>query len=252
MDAERDLTQAGDWLRPFPDAAEVFAADQQHLARHLHPLVSIDLAAVDPHWSGWLHLLSPLEPCDGLVGQYSQVEDGELLKPNWIGFQVEADGRYRLLGDARYFLLESSAEQTPAALALSRRDLEKHYAEQEAAYAASREYYRRNGKLVRLDRKGRPSYGDEDAVELVESVGGEVDAGGNWEETVEFPLEYGRPGGADAGDADDVVWPLSPAGRRFRHVASVPGWNYRTSGADTILLFYEPVERLALLSFDWT
>lgn len=177
MDAERDLTQAGDWLRPFPDAAEVFAADQQHLARHLHPLVSIDLAAVDPHGSGWLHLLSPLEPCDGLVGQYSQVEDGELLKPNWIGFQVEADGRYRLLGDARYFLLESSAEQTPAALALSRRDLEKHYAEQEAAYAASRDYYRRNGKLVRLDRKGRPSYGDEDAVELVESVGGEVDAG---------------------------------------------------------------------------
>lgn len=246
MDAERDLTQAGDWLRPFPEAAEVFAADQQHLARHLHPLFSIDLAAVDPQWPGWLHLLSPLEPCDGLVGQYSQVEDGELLRPNWIGFQVEPGGGYRLLGDARYFLLESSLEQTPAALHADRRELQAHYAEQDAAYAASRDYYRRNGKLVRLDRDGRPSYGNEDAIELVEHVGGEMGAGGNWEETVEFPLEYGQA------DGEDVVWPLSPAGRRFRHVASVPGWHYRTSGADLILLFYEPVERLALLSFDWS
>lgn len=246
MDDQRDFTRPGDWLRPFPEAGDVFAADQQHLARHLHPLFSIDLAAVDPQWSGWLHLLSPLEPHDGLVGQYSQVGDGALLRPNWIGFQVE-DGRYRLLGDARYFLLESSLEQTPAALHRDRRELEAHYAEQHAAYAASRDYYRSHGKLVRLDRKGRPSYGDETAVELVEHVGGEAAPGGNWETTVEFPLEHGR-----SGDDEETVWPLSPAGRRFQHVASVPGWNYRSVGADLILLFYEPVEQLALLSFDWT
>ncbi|MGO1070125.1 hypothetical protein [Lysobacter sp. CA199] len=32
---------------------------------------------------------------------------------------------------------------------------------------------------------------------------------------------------------------------------AMQGWNYRSSGAD-LMLFYEPVERLALLTFDWT
>lgn len=242
-----DLTQPGAILRPFPDADTVFAPGQESLRRHLHPLVSIDLSAVRAEWSGWLHLLSPLEPHEGLVGQFTEDEfHCELLRSNWIGFAVE-DGRYRLLGDPRYFLLETPLEQTPAARLEDRRALEQHYAEQEAAYLASREYYQQHGKLVRLNRFNKPSYGREDAIELIEQLGGAMESGGNWEETVEFPLERGPADGVE-----EAVWPLSPSGRRFEHVASVPGWHYRSSGADTILLFYEPVERLALLSFDWT
>lgn len=243
----QDFTQPHSILRPFPEADAVFAPGQESLQRHLHPLVSIDLAAVRPEWSGWLHLLSPLEPHDGLVGQYTEDSfHGELLRSNWIGFKVE-DGRYRLLGDPRYFLLERSLEDTPPDLHDEWRGLQAHYAEQHAAYLASREYYRRHGKLVRLNDKGLPSYGNEEPAELITELGGALQSGGNWEETVEFPLEYGS-----TADVQEAVWPLSPSGRRFEHVASVPGWHYRTSGADSILLFYEPVEGLALLSFDWS
>ncbi|WP_139177780.1 hypothetical protein [Ruania alba] len=35
-----------------PDPEDVFAADQRWLGRVLHPLVSIDLSAIDPAWSG--------------------------------------------------------------------------------------------------------------------------------------------------------------------------------------------------------
>lgn len=52
-----------------------------------------------------------------------------------------------------------------------------------------------------------------------------------------------RPGRHPAGHAD---------GARFRFVAGVTGWEYRAMGADRILLFYEPVSRVALLTFDWS
>lgn len=51
------------------------------------------------------------------------------------------------------------------------------------------------------------------------------------------------PGRHPAGHAD---------GARFRFVAGVTGWEYRAMGADRILLFYEPVSRVALLTFDWS
>ncbi|MDC7805249.1 hypothetical protein PQS31_00200 [Luteimonas sp BLCC-B24] len=36
--------------------------EQAWLARHLYPLVSIELSAIEPHPFGRVHLLSPLEP----------------------------------------------------------------------------------------------------------------------------------------------------------------------------------------------
>lgn len=244
-----DLAQPGAVLRPFPAAEDVFAPGQETLAKHLHPLVSIDLAAVRPEWSGWLHLLSPLEPCDGLVGQYTEDEfHAPLLRSNWIGFAVE-DGRYRLLGDPRYFLLERSLEQTPAELHAERAELERHYEIENRSYQASRDHYREHGRLVRLNRFGSGPSKDTTPQELLTQLGGVAESGCNWEETVEFPLEHGIGAGENG---EDVVWPLSPSGRRFEHVASVPGWHYRHTGADLIVLFYEPVEQLALLTFDWT
>ena len=53
-------------------------------------------------------------------------------------------------------------------------------------------------------------------------------------------------------DDDTGIWPISRGGNRFWFVAEVPGYFYRHSGADSILLFFEPVERLALLMFDWS
>ncbi|MBD0690397.1 hypothetical protein [Streptomyces sp. CBMA123] len=46
--------------------------------------------------------------------------------------------------------------------------------------------------------------------------------------------------------------PGSAVEHGFRFVAAVPGYHYRRGGADWILLFFEPVERLALLTFDWS
>lgn len=238
-----DLFHASAVLRPFPEPDAVFVADQIGLARHLHPLFTIDLAAINSSWSGPIHLLSPLEPCEGYVGDHTAPFHSPLLRRNWIGFHIEG-GRYRLAGDLRYFALEAP-ERLDADL---REALEEHYRDEEASYRASRAYFRKHHQLVRLGENGEPSrsFGGE-PVELVEFIGGgdgEPIVGGNWAAgQYRFPMEE---------DGAFNVWPLSPAGSRFQFVAAVPGWRYRNSGADSILLFYEPIDKLALLTFDWT
>jgi hypothetical protein len=239
-----DFTQLPAGAVAFPEASEVFVADQQELARHLHPLLSVDASSINPQWSGHLHLLSPLEPDEGLVGELTEdwFLHSDLVKTNWIGFKLE-DGRYRLCGDPRYFFLHPDNTQLHEAEPRQVKKLQAHYAEQQASFEATRQHYREHGHLVRTDwEDGRP-------LEFIESLGGDLDGRANWVETVEFPMHIIE---ADDDSGDSQVWPLSPAGRRFQHVLSVPGWHYRSAGADAIVMLYEPEEGLVLLTFDWS
>lgn len=206
--------------------------------------MSIDLNLVDDEWNGWLHLLSPVEPYSGLVGETTadataHVDPTGMLRPNWLPFQVEGD-RMRFLGDESFFVLSSPGDADDAEYA----ELVEHAARQERSFAHARAYIAAHGHLVRLDDDGQPDPRAPEPVEVLSQLGGSSGAG-NWVETVEFPYEYDE-------ETEEDVWPLSHNGNRFQFVAAVPGWRYRDSGADWILLFFEPVEKLALLTFDWS
>ncbi|OKL50312.1 hypothetical protein [Boudabousia marimammalium] len=45
---------------------------------------------------------------------------------------------------------------------------------------------------------------------------------------------------------------LSHQGREFLDVGEVAGYNYCGSGADAILLFFEPKSRIVLFTYDWS
>lgn len=230
-------------LTPFPNAEDIFVADQSELTQHLHPLFSIDVSTLNPDWQGTLHMLSPLEPYESLVGELTEWDGfhSDLLKTNWIGFKIE-QGRYRLCGDPRYFYLhEDNAQLSDPQNA--RADLQQHYAEQQASFTATAQWFKTSGILARLDWDAQAP------IEFVSQLGGEVDGMANWVETVEFPMDIVE---LDADEGYTSVYPLSPAGNRFFHVASVPGWHYRTAGADLIVMFYEPVEGLVLFTFDYS
>lgn len=227
----------------YPDAQEVFVADQQELTEHLLPLLSIDANLINPDWSGRLHLLSPIEPDEGLVGELT-ADCGfgsELLKTNWIGFKIE-NGRYRLCGDPRYFFLHPGNADLPEPRRNVRASLQSHYAQEHATYQASRQRYQELGRLTWPE--------DSDYhMTFIDQIAGIAEGYGNWVETVEFPMDIVEATD-DSGDID--VWPLSPAGRRFEHALSVPASHYGISGADLIVMFYEPVEGLVLFCFDWS
>lgn len=239
-----DFTKVPAGMLPFPPVEDVFVTDQLELADHLHPLFSLDISTVNPEWSGVLHMLSPLEPYEGFVGEMTEWEGyhGELLKNNWIGFKVE-QGRYRLCGDPRYFFLHQDNAQLPDPHPEARADLQRHYADQHHVFACTAERFKASGVLASQDDE--LSY----PTEFVTQLGGEVGGGANWVEAVEFPMHIVE---LDPDTGDSNVYPLSPAGHRFFHVASVPGWHYRSAGADLIIMFYEPIEGLVLFTFDYS
>lgn len=241
--ATAHYTQLPPGAMAFPDAKDVFVADQQELAEHLLPLLSIDASLINPEWSGHLHLLSPIEPHEGLVGELTEHcgFGSELLKTNWIGFKIE-HGRYRLCGDPRYFFLHPDNAQLPEPQRNLRSELQRHYAEQHAAYQTARQRYQQLGYLTWPED-------DEQRLTFIDEIGGVAEGYGNWVETVEFPMDIVEATD-DSGDID--VWPLSPAGRRFQHVLGAPAYHYGISGADLIVMFYEPVEGLVLFCFDWS
>lgn len=224
------------FLRPFPEPEAVFVAPVERHARHLHPLVSIDLSAVDPALSGWIHLVSPIEPCDGYLGDSGREHWGSYLQPNWIGFRLTPDHRYQLLGDFGFFAIENFGGKESYRGAVE--ELEKFYEDMHASYAEHKAAYRNDGQVCRIDSLGRPK-----RAAALSHLGGVAPVGNMiWSELPGVAFTYS--------DADRA--PRTADGRLYKFIAAVPGWNYRSSGADRILLYYDPVERIALQTFVFT
>ncbi|MEM7428057.1 MAG: hypothetical protein AAF441_18340, partial [Pseudomonadota bacterium] len=235
--ASQEVWAPQPFLKPYPDPATVFADPVDRHVQHMHPLISVDLSAAHSDLSGWAHIVSPLEPCDGVVGDSGREHWSPYLQPNWIGFKVTDDGRYQLLGDFRFFGTENveGTESYPGA----RKELEEFYVAQEASFAAHREVFLQTGKTcsdIRPNRKPRE-------IAALSQLGGRAPVGNIiW-------ADVGSPAFL-CSDVDDA--PITLDGRQYRFIASARGWNYRDSGADNILLFYDPVERIALQTFVWT
>ncbi|MFD5226222.1 hypothetical protein ACFWHT_11435 [Microbacterium sp. NPDC058342] len=226
-----------------PDPSDVFAADQPWLARVLHPLLSIELGAIDPAWTGRVHLLSPVEPGEGLLGQETDAHHDEHAGENWITFRLGDDDRYTFLGHPRFFRIED-AEASGEALSQELRQL---YAEAESDIAGARTRWERLGALVWGTEEDpsvqREGWGAD--LPLVDALGGEPGYG-NW---ASFP-----PPPSVRLDESDTVSPVLRLsdGRPFTFVAATAGYPWRRQGADAILLFFEPRTRTVALTFDWT
>ncbi|MBL3687620.1 hypothetical protein D3248_11740 [Leucobacter zeae] len=241
---EPDLTVVQPFLKPFPATEDVFVAgDLERASRLIDPLVSIDLSAVDPTWSGWIHIVSPIEPLDGYLGEDTEPFHNRHCGLNWIGFRLNESNRYEFLADWRYFLAESDDRAVAGDTGI-----DEHYASERRSFAQVRDAYREHGRLLSMQYADR--YGMEYVLQyplaFVETWN-EGPGEGNWSgndalEVVRVPNEEGW----------DDAYPVTEDGRPFRFIAAVPGWHYRDSGADSILLFFDPVTRVALVTFDWT
>jgi hypothetical protein len=247
-DTVRDLDEGERVMTPdprltvLPDPAEVFDPEQPWLGRVLHPLVSVDLAAVDPGLSGRIHLLSPVEPESGLLGEETTRHHDDQVTENWISFHVDGDGRYRFLGDRRFFEIEDQEARGRVSASLA-----ATYAQAQEQLAGTRVRYARLGALVWGDPADWTRQRDGASTDnaLVDQLGGEP-GHGNW---TAF-----EPPAAFVLDQDDPVTPTLRLadGRPFRFVAATAGYPWRAQGADAILLFFEPETRTAVLTFDWS
>ncbi|WP_240154191.1 hypothetical protein [Comamonas sp. Tr-654] len=273
-------------IRPFPDTADVFAEPVEKYARHFLPLVTIDLALLDDAWSGPIHLVAPCEPYEGQVGEWGGEEFGNaLLKPDWLAFKLNDQGRYELLGDWRYFMLEHDradwAEKSldwrevrtqhrelvklgvepPFELhheaKHSWRDvMELHYATQHAAYEQARQDFLAHGWNAANEW--------DDPAEVAKLP--LYEPGTDCYETSSGRYLLGVLGGPSWGGnwsnltnellsdtgTDDGIHPIHPeTGAHFEFICSANADAFAASGTET-LLFYEPESRTVLLTFDWS
>lgn len=273
-------------IRPFPDAADVFAEPVDRYARHFLPLVTIDLALLDDAWSGPIHLVTPCEPMEGVVGEWGGEAFGNaLLKPNWLAFHLNDAGKYELLGDWRYFMLEQDRADwvekkhdwrevrtqhrellklgaaPPFALDREARyswrdSMELHYAIQHAAYHQAKQHFLAHGWNPAkpwddaAEAAKLPLY--EPATDCYETTSGRyvlgLLGGPSWGgnwSNVTEPLL------SDIGGFDGIH-PIHPeTGAHFVFIGSTCADAFTEMGTET-LLFYEPESRTVLQTFDWS
>lgn len=242
-------------LRAFPN--DVFIPEQPWLADHLLPLISIDLGILRPELAGnVVHMLCPIEPSDGYIGDGTERFHNAYAANNWLAFELNQDNKYRFLGNEGYFQFapehESTFAQDPYA--------KKHISGMRESYGRARTYFEANGRLASYSL-----YGDGTALEsaYLDSLGGEIWYG-NWTGHPPPPAAFVIKdkattyvkGGLTYRDdrsklVDDGIR-ITHNNNPFFFVAAVAGYNWCATGADSILLFYEPESRLALFTFDWT
>lgn len=115
---------------------------------------------------------------------------------------------------------------------------------QYSSFASARADFPKHGVLVRHNYSASLEEVLEYQTAYVEQWGMDLTAG-NWAYHEDFPIVL-----LPDAEMPEEAYPLTEDGRPFRFVASVPGWHYRGEGADSILLFFDPETRTALLTFE--
>lgn len=230
---EEDISELKDGLTPFPE--EVFVAEQSWLNDCFLPLISVDLGVLRTDLVGTVvHFLNPVEPADGLLGEETEEFYNEFCAENWIAFKLTTDNKYNFLADKDYFLSLSECDE----------DLAEHIQTMRDTFQTVKSKYKEKGQL--LSWQDYP-----DALNFIDRLGGEI-LEGNWTDTVDIPSAFEMNFETPPEDSDSDGISISYQGKELMYVGEVAGYNYCSDGADAIMMFYEPENRIVLFTYDWS
>jgi hypothetical protein len=233
------INELNENLKAFPEPEEVFSPKQPWLKDHFLPCVSIDLAELNPQWKGTkLHMINPIEPYEGYIGDETTQYHNEYTSPNWLAFRLDENNHYEFLGNEGYFLRSPINKKFLEDNGFLE-DLEEHAKESFEIYARKKKNFQEGEGDYKKGAFENSYFGL-----YLDSLGGEIE-GGNWADSEMAPsafvLEY----------YDDWKISITHNGNPFYQIASVAGYSYST-GADAIIMLYEPVSRIVLFSYDFS
>ena len=247
---KEDIKQLNENLKPFPEVESVFVEGQAWLKEHLLPLISINLEELRPEWKGQvLHMINPIEPYEGYIGDGTEEFHNEFTAPNWLAFRLTEDNKYEFLGKEGFFM------RTPIHHWDFNSEEESDFQKIRENFQKSKENVDKFGYLVNLNY---PEYkGKHNIQNFLDSLGGEMFYG-NWTSSAEeeagmpsaFKIEVKSPDGDEELFNDGIE--ITYKGNPFHMIAEVAGYNYCAIGADAIIMLYEPVSRIVLFTFDYT
>ncbi len=173
---KEEIKELIEGLTPFPE--NIFSEDQEWANKHFLPLISIDMGLLRSDLKGTVaHLLNPLEPFEGLIGENTQEFHNEFCGENWIAFELDKDNKYRFLADERYFELapqhNNEIDEEFAG------DIEKN----KQTYQENKERYLKTQKLI--NNAEAPDF----LSNFLDNLGGRVWEG-NWVNTSPIPPAF--------------------------------------------------------------
>lgn len=239
MFAQEPVSELLTGLTPFPK--DVFVPEQQWLYNDLLPLLSIDLGILQDDLRGTIvHMLNPVEPYDGCMGDETTDYHNQFTGANWLAFELTPDNQYRFLGNQSYFL----SAPIHAEYIKDHSDYIEHVKSMHDSYTQSKLNHEKYGKLVSIYD------GEINEQDYLERLGGEF-LYANWcHETPPSAFKMTHDDSTEKLVNDGIS--ISYQGNEFMYVAEVAGYNWCEAGADAILLFYEPQSRIVLFTYDWT
>ncbi|MGE6333321.1 enolase [Stenotrophomonas sp. NPDC077659] len=229
----------------------VFPDDQAWLGQHLLPLLKIDLGVLRPGLAGQVAtMLCPIEPYDGCIGETTEEHHNDFTGTNWIAFELTAGNEMRFLGNEAYFLGDAADDE----------DARAHVAEMRDSHDQAKAHFQQHGCLASVSRYGD---GEPEEQAWLDQLGGPIWFG-NWTGYTRIPSAFvieDLAGTTQRGNLhfrnssdhlpDDGIR-ITRDDQPFFHVASVAAYRWCAAGADAIVMFYEPVSRTVLFTYDWS
>ena len=170
MTTREEIKELNDHLQAFPKAEDIFVKEQQWLKNHFLPLMSIDLAEINPDWAGQkVYMLCPFEPYDGYIGNNTTEYHNEYTAPNWLAFRLTDDNKFEFLGKEGYFWRTAIHQWDFDS------EMEKEFQKMQQFYEKYKANFDKYGALVNLqnpERKGKLN-----KKNYLERLGGEIEYG---------------------------------------------------------------------------
>jgi hypothetical protein len=246
------------YLRMFPDPSDVFANRVKKHSTFLLPVATVALRYLSRKWEGNIHFVMPIEPCGGysFPGARMSGYHNYLCRPNWIGYRMLGD-KCELACDFRFFHKAYYAENPPQTETARReaQEFQSHYFRTRQAFKRHTQFFREHGWLCQSPERWTGSKNDISLmrVSLVHDLGG-VSFDRNWSKVGDLPISRYADQFEDRGIVyeSDRVLPRTEDGRDFHYIGDVEMWNYIGDTNGVLVLFYDPKERIALTTIDWT
>ena len=246
MNSREEIQELNDHLQAFTKAEDIFVKEQQWLKNHFLPLMSIDLAEINPDWTGQkVYMLCPFEPYGGYIGDNTTEYHNEYTAPNWFAFRLTDDNKFEFLSKEGYF------ERTAIHHWDFNSEEEKEFQEMKEKYLQNKEGFAEYGYIP--SRSYKDKEGNIHKGNLLDILGGHI-IGGNWVGTIsskEYPKAFDMKLEYENQSSPDWI-KISYQGNPFYFIADTASYNWCGGHIDGIIMLYEPVSRIVLFTFDYS
>ncbi len=247
------------YFRSFPAPSEVFANRVKKHAEFLLPVATLSLRYISRKWDGQVHFVIPIEPLGGygVLGEETNQYHNYLCRPNWIGYRM-LGSKCELACDFRYFHRAYYAENPPKSEHRKQevQELPSHYRRIRQEFTNHAHFFNEHRWLCQSPKQWTGLKKDKSwmRVSLVRDLGG-VSFHSNWSNlSDDFPVSRYPDQFEDRGKvyACDRVLPQTEDGRDFSYIGELEMWNYIGDTNGVLMLFYDPKEKVALTTIDWS